>query len=297
MLPNGAGCNFTCDSGYEAVGQQPSCGLGHTNSTITCEPLPIYACVDSKALNFEPTAVFDDGSCNYTCASLAHQFAYPAINSSCVIYDRATSTWEGLGDFLVGGNLRVAAGDIVIMQGLSSVSGYNSRVEIVMGQFGKTPAISRLVLQFSFALRVRDGSWEIVGLFRLQSGGAWPSGTSPTASAVRWSSAAAGPLSSTASFGAHNKTTVPAETPRPHTLIFSMENAVCKDSYRCKCRRNRLLRSVPTSLRILTDSVLQRENKRTWAPGCSEKGRGKAAEGQGKAVKKAPGRPRAPWPP
>ena len=166
MLPNGAGCNFTCDSGYEAVGQQPSCGLGHTNSTITCEPLPIYACVDSKALNFEPTAVFDDGSCNYTCASLAHQFAYPAINSSCVIYDRATSTWEGLGDFLVGGNLRVAAGDIVIMQGLSSVSGYNSRVEIVMGQFGKTPAISRLVLQFSFALRVRDGSWEIVGLFR-----------------------------------------------------------------------------------------------------------------------------------
>ena len=62
-----------------------------------------------------------------------------------------------------------------------------------------------------------------------------------------------------------------AATPSPRSFIFSVENAACKDSYRCKCRRNRILRSLPTlaSVRILTDSVLYRENERTWAPGCS----------------------------
>ena len=37
-----------------------------------------------------------------------------------------------------------------------------------------------------------------------------------------------------------------------------------------QCQRNMILRSLPTlaSVRILTDSVFQRENKRTWAPGC-----------------------------
>ena len=54
-----------------------------------------------------------------------------------------------------------------------------------------------------------------------------------------------------------------SETPSPRAFIFSVENAVCKDSYRCKCRRNRLLRSLPTltSVRILTDSVLSIEEK------------------------------------
>ena len=48
------------------------------------------------------------------------------------------------------------------------------------------------------------------------------------------------------------------ETPSPRTFIFSAENSVCKHSYRRQCRRNRLLRSLPTltSVRILTDSVL-----------------------------------------
>ena len=52
-----------------------------------------------------------------------------------------------------------------------------------------------------------------------------------------------------------------AGTPSPHTFIFSVENDVRKDSYRRHWRRNRLLRSLPTltSVRILTDSVLQRE--------------------------------------
>ena len=61
---------------------------------------------------------------------------------------------------------------------------------------------------------------------------------------------------------------IPAGGRGPHMFIFSIENAVCEDSYTCKCRRNRLLRSLPTltSVRILTDSVLQRENKQTWAP-------------------------------
>ena len=47
-------------------------------------------------------------------------------------------------------------------------------------------------------------------------------------------------------------------TPSPRAFIFSVENAVCEDSYRCQCRRNRLLRSLPTltSFIILTDSVL-----------------------------------------
>ena len=61
-----------------------------------------------------------------------------------------------------------------------------------------------------------------------------------------------------------------AGTPSPRACIFSGENAVCKDSYKRQCRRNRLLRSLPTlaSARILTDSVFYRENKRAWAPGC-----------------------------
>ena len=52
-----------------------------------------------------------------------------------------------------------------------------------------------------------------------------------------------------------------AATPSPRSFIFSVENAACKDSYRCKCRRNSLLRPLPTltSVRILTDIVLQRE--------------------------------------
>ena len=61
-----------------------------------------------------------------------------------------------------------------------------------------------------------------------------------------------------------------AGTPSPRAFIFSAEKAVCKDSYGRQCRRNRLLRPLPTlaPVRILTDSVLQRENKRAWAPGC-----------------------------
>ena len=41
-------------------------------------------------------------------------------------------------------------------------------------------------------------------------------------------------------------------------FFFSVENAVCKDSYRRQCRRNGLLKSLPTmtSARILTVSVL-----------------------------------------
>ena len=35
-------------------------------------------------------------------------------------------------------------------------------------------------------------------------------------------------------------------TPSPCAFIFSVQNAVCKDSYRLQCRRNRLLRSLPT---------------------------------------------------
>ena len=35
--------------------------------------------------------------------------------------------------------------------------------------------------------------------------------------------------------------------PSPRAFIFSVENAVCEDSYRRQCRRNRLLRSLPVS--------------------------------------------------
>ena len=53
--------------------------------------------------------------------------------------------------------------------------------------------------------------------------------------------------------------------------MLSVENAVCKDSYRRQCRCNRLLGSLPalTSVRILTDSVLSREDKCAWALGYS----------------------------
>ena len=55
----------------------------------------------------------------------------------------------------------------------------------------------------------------------------------------------------------------------PRAFVLSLENAVCEDSCRCKCRRNRLLRSLPPlpSVRILTDSAPQRETKRPRAPG------------------------------
>ena len=55
-----------------------------------------------------------------------------------------------------------------------------------------------------------------------------------------------------------------------HARFIFSENAAYKDSYRRQCRRNRLLRSLPTltSVRILTDSVLSRENKRASAPCC-----------------------------
>ena len=82
-----------------------------------------------------------------------------------------------------------------------------------------------------------------------------------------------------------------AETPSPRAFIFSVENAVCEDSRRRQCRRNRLLSSLPTltSVRILTDSVLQRENKRAWAPGCSWRCNGVARE---RVARPAPQTPR-----
>ena len=49
---------------------------------------------------------------------------------------------------------------------------------------------------------------------------------------------------------------------KPTRFIFSLENAVCKDSHR-------RIRGLPvllpySSVRILTDSFVQRENKRAW---------------------------------
>ena len=57
-------------------------------------------------------------------------------------------------------------------------------------------------------------------------------------------------------------------TPSPRAFIFSVENAVCKEFCRRQGRRNRRLRSLSTltSVRVLTDSILYRENKRAWAP-------------------------------
>ena len=60
-----------------------------------------------------------------------------------------------------------------------------------------------------------------------------------------------------------------AATGSPPASIFSPENAVCTDSYRRQCREwpeNRIAPTL-TSVRILTDSVLHRENKRAWAIG------------------------------
>ena len=47
-------------------------------------------------------------------------------------------------------------------------------------------------------------------------------------------------------------------SPAHACFIFSVDNAVCKESCRRQCRRNRLLRSLPAlpSVRIRTDSVL-----------------------------------------
>ena len=50
-------------------------------------------------------------------------------------------------------------------------------------------------------------------------------------------------------------------------FIFSLENAVCKDSYRRQCREwpEKPIAPALTSVIILTDGVLYRENKRAWA--------------------------------
>ena len=51
--------------------------------------------------------------------------------------------------------------------------------------------------------------------------------------------------------------------PTGNAFIFSLENAVCKDSYRRQCREWPEKPIAPTwmSVRILTDSVLYRENR------------------------------------
>ena len=52
-------------------------------------------------------------------------------------------------------------------------------------------------------------------------------------------------------------------TPSPPAYIFSLENAVFKDSYRRTWQQHQ--QSPCSFARILTGSVLQRESKRDWA--------------------------------
>ena len=58
-------------------------------------------------------------------------------------------------------------------------------------------------------------------------------------------------------------TTAATATPSSRAFMFSLENAVCKDSYRRTWQQHR--QSPHSPVRILTDRVLQRENKRAWA--------------------------------
>ena len=68
--------------------------------------------------------------------------------------------------------------------------------------------------------------------------------------------------------GAGRQVGAHSETPSPCAFIFSLENAVCKDSYRRILGLPALLPY--SSVRILAGSVLQRENKRAWARSYSE---------------------------
>ena len=83
------------------------------------------------------------------------------------------------------------------------------------------------------------------------------------------------------SYNSWSRADLPSQELQP-IYIFSVENAVWKDSCRRQCRHNRRLGSLPalSSVRILTGSVLWRENKRAWAPGyCGRSGWTKSRRG------------------
>ena len=127
-LQNGQSCVFECAPGFAARGTQPRCALGHTLTSLTCEPTTREACMDTRATNFDPSANQDDGSCMYSCESLAEQLGLNATATQCdLIQTIDPSDWDAA-LFSVGSD------DSVILQGLSSQGQRNGRIEAAHGQ-------------------------------------------------------------------------------------------------------------------------------------------------------------------
>jgi ribosomal protein L37E len=152
-LQNGQSCVFDCAPGFAPYGTQPRCALGHTLTNVTCEPTTSEACMDTRATNYDAAAHRDDGSCTYNCEDLAGQLGLNATASRCdLIQTLDPSEWSSA-------LYSVGTGDSVILQGLSSRSQRNGRVEVVDGELViRHVSVSNMANSFGGAVESRGAS-------------------------------------------------------------------------------------------------------------------------------------------
>ena len=153
FLANMATCTFICDSGYLPEGLQPRCILGTTVSTVSCEPLQQKACTDSRATNFDSSAGVDDGSCVYSCTQLAAQLGLNTTLAVCKMAQELNAS-----DWNVALEI-VESSQISLLQGLSSVSQRNGRLQVNGGQLAmRHVAISNMANSFGGAVESQAGA-------------------------------------------------------------------------------------------------------------------------------------------
>ena len=152
VLLNGAEYSFLCKPGFKPQGTQPHCVLGHTVSSITCEPVQKEACMDARAMNFDSYAVMDDGSCLYDCADLVGQLGLNVTSSACSMVRNMTSSEWHL-DLAI-----IAQDEIRLLQGLSSISQRDGRVQVTGGQLAmRHVSISNRANSFGGAIESSGG--------------------------------------------------------------------------------------------------------------------------------------------
>ena len=153
FLQNGDSCVYHCAEGFSPRGSQPRCALGHTITNVTCEPTTSEACMDSRAINYDASAQRDDGSCIFNCGDLARQLGLNASSSRCDLYQTLLpSEWNAA-------LLSIGPQDSVVLQGLSSQSQRNGRIEAVDGELAiRHVSVSNLANSFGGAVESRGAS-------------------------------------------------------------------------------------------------------------------------------------------